>query len=406
MSNPSQSGAHSAEAAALGFYYQALFALLLLFEQNTDKSAVGVEQLDDVQLSTDQGDLLFQLKHSMSETPPSISIKSRAFWKTIKAWIDILDEISLPETTLHLITVGSVASGDALEHLLIDPFDPAPFAAAMIDEAERVRNARVVAKSKGEDLPYSDRAAGCQAFLELTEPLRANLCSRIRLFPGNSDISKIEEKIANGLIMLPAGQRPDVARKLVEWWNREIIYSLCGKRERIISRHELQSRFTAIVGELEREILSVDFEQTEPPEDYQPDGMLTRQIKLVKGLRSDISKAIREEWRAREQRSLWLDANAGNATKIGAYDTLLKETCSDHHSTIKDECEAKDETSKEQAGLNLLRWSHNDAPTAIRPIEPGWNASYYVRGSMQILAVNLQVGWHPEYEDRLKSETK
>jgi hypothetical protein len=70
--------------------------------------------------------------------------------------------------------------------------------------------------------------------------------------------------------MLPAGQRSVVAQKLVGWWNREIIYSLCGKRERIISRHELQSRYTAIVGELEREILSADFEQTEPPEDYQP----------------------------------------------------------------------------------------------------------------------------------------
>lgn len=161
-----------------------------------------------------------------------------------------------------------------------------------------------------------------------------------------ADISKLKGKIANGLVMLPAGQRSVVAQKLVEWWNREIIYSLCGKRERIISRHELQSRYTAIVGELEREILSADFEQTEPPEDYQPDGMLTRQIKLVKGLRSDISKAIREEWRAREQRSLWLDANAGNATKIGAYDKLLEESWSDHHSTIKDECEAKDETSK------------------------------------------------------------
>ena len=125
-----------------------------------------------------------------------------------------------------------------------------------------------------------------------------------------------------------------VAEKLVGWWNPEIIHSLCGKRDRVITRVELQSRIVEVVGELERESLSVDFEQSEPPEDYQPDGMLTRQIKLVKGLKSDVSKAIREEWRARAQRSVWIEANAGNATKITTYDKLLEENWSDRHATI------------------------------------------------------------------------
>lgn len=406
MSNSQQSGAHSAEAAALGFYYQALFALLVLFEQNTDASAVGIEQLDDVQLSTDEQDLLYQLKHSFSEAPSPISIKSRAFWKTIKAWIDILDEIILSETFLHLISVGAIVSDDPLERFSQESITSEGLVAAMIAEAERVREARIAAKQEHKELPFSDRADGCAAFLEMSDWMKSALCSRIRLVPSSPDISKIEERIANGLVMVPSVQRPIIARKLVEWWNREVIYSLCGKRPRVISRHELQTRFTAIVAELEREALSIDFEQTEPPEDYQPDGMLTRQIKLVKGKRSDIQKAIREEWRAREQRSLWLEANAANASKIGAYDSVLKENWSDRHSTMKEECAEKDDSYKEQAGLELLRWTHNDAPTHIRPIEPGFNAPYYVRGSMQILAVNREVGWHPEYEDRLQAGTK
>jgi hypothetical protein len=79
MSNSLQSGAHSAEASALGFYYQALFALLVLFQQNTDKAAVSVEQMDDVQLTTEGEELLYQLKHSFLETPTPIGLKSRAF---------------------------------------------------------------------------------------------------------------------------------------------------------------------------------------------------------------------------------------------------------------------------------------------------------------------------------------
>lgn len=403
MSDSPQSGAHSAEASALGFYYQALYALLILFEQDTDDCAVSVEQLDDVQLTADGGELLFQLKHSLSEKPASIGVKSRAFWKTIKAWIDVLPEISLPDTTLHLITVGSIVEKDPLEALLGKAPDLTQLIRAMVEEGERVRGARAQAKTEGKKaLPYSDRVDGCEAFLKLSDVERASLCARIRLVPGSPDITSIEVRIANGLNMLPAEQRVIVAKKLVAWWNREIVYSLCGKRERIISRAELQSRFTSIVAELEREALSVDFEQAEPPHDYQPDGMLTRQIQLVKGLPSDIKKAIREEWRAREQRSVWLDANAGNATMIGAYDEILKENWSDRHLTAKEECETKDLASKEKAGLDILRWSHNEAPNAIRPIDTGYNGSYYVRGSLQILAVNLKVGWHPDYEDHFK----
>lgn len=132
MSNSLQSGAHSAEASALGFYYQALFALLVLFQQTTDKAAVSVEQLDDVQLTTEGEELLYQLKHSFLETPTPIGLKSRAFWKTIKVWIDILDEISAPETTLHLITVAPVIQGDPIQFLLQEPPDTVALVGAMV----------------------------------------------------------------------------------------------------------------------------------------------------------------------------------------------------------------------------------------------------------------------------------
>ena len=402
MSNLPQSGAHSAEASALGFYYQALFALLVLFQQNTDRAAVSVEQLDDVQLTTDGEELLFQLKHSFSETPTPISLKSRAFWKTIKAWIDILDEISLPETTLHLITVASVPNDDSLQSLLQEPPNINALVAAMVEEHNESRTTATLPRARTRNCPTLIELLAAWPSSNSRKPC-AWACARESVsLPGALNIAEIEPAINAGLGILPAEQRLIVAEKLVAWWSREIIYSLCGKRNRVITRLELQSRILEVVAELEREGLSVDFEQMEPPEDYQPDGMLTRQIKLVKGLRSDISKAIREEWRARSQRSRWIEANAGNATKIDAYDKLLGESWSDRHATIKEECETKDEASKELAGLNLLRWSHNDAPTSIRPIEHSLTASYYVRGSMQILAVNLMVGWHPEYEDRLK----
>ncbi len=97
-----QQSAHSAEAAALGFYYQAFFALLTLMAQETDNAAVRIEQLDDVDLKVDGHNLLYQLKHSISYAPPPITLKSKALWHTVKVWIDILPTLTLSETTLHL----------------------------------------------------------------------------------------------------------------------------------------------------------------------------------------------------------------------------------------------------------------------------------------------------------------
>ena len=39
---------------------------------------------------------------------------------------------------------------------------------------------------------------------------------------------------------------------------------------------------------------------------------------------------------------------------------------------------------------------------AVRPIVESWTAPYYARGSYQVLAINLTVGWHPDFANLLK----
>jgi len=89
------------------------------------------------------------------------------------------------------------------------------------------------------------------------------------------------------------------------------------------------------------------------------------------------------------------------ATIINDYDFVLEEHWSDRHSEMVDECAELEDSKKCESGLELLRWTHNDAPTIVRPISEGWNAAYYVRGSYQVLAVDLRVGWHPNFRKLL-----
>jgi hypothetical protein len=397
MAEHQQGVAHSAEAAALGFYYQAFFALLTLMGQETDNAAVGIEQLDDVDLKVDGHNLLYQLKHSVSTAPPPITLKSKALWKTVKVWIDVLPALTLSETTLHLVTVAKLGPDSPLIALTDPGAERTELVEAMAQEAQRVLDARAAAAKAGKALPHADRVDGCSAFLGLTETERLNLLRRTVIQDSSPAVADIEENVAEFLKLLPPEQRPIVARRLVEWWDRQIVYSLCGKRERVVSRGELQHQISAIISDIEQDKLVPDFEVASPPEDYQPDGMLARQVKLVDGKPSDLSKAIREEWKAREQRAKWLNGSPAMAVTINDYDLVLEEHWSDRHGQMVEKCADLDHKGKCKSGLQILRWTHEEAPNVVRPIAQGWNAAYYVRGSYQVLAIDLKVGWHADY---------
>jgi hypothetical protein len=258
-------------------------------------------------------------------------------------------------------------------------------------------DARTAAAKAGKALPHADRVDGCSAFLALTETDRLNLLRRTLIQHGSPTVAAIEQNVAGYLKLLPPEQRPIVAMRLVEWWDRQIVYSLCGKRERVVSRSELQHQISAIVSDIEQDKLVPDFEVASPPKDYQPDGMLARQVKLVDGKVSDLSRAIREEWKAREQRAKWLNGSPAMAATINDYDLVLEEHWSDRHGQMVEECADLSHEGKCKSGLKILRWTHEEAPSVVRPIAMGWNAAYYVRGSYQVLAIDLKVGWHADY---------
>lgn len=395
---------HTADDAALGFYYQTFYALLTLLQQTSDEAAVCVEGLDDVVLVTNGESLLIQLKHSMLHSSAPITVKSKSLWRTLKVWIDVIPQADLSTTSFHLVSVAQIGSDSPLALLKTtsSSADKTPLVNALIAEAERVSADRKLAGEQGKKpLPHKDRFAGCEAFLELTSTMRVNLVGRITIQAGTPNITGIESQVCDQLNILPKAQRVAVAKRLIGWWDREVVYSLCGKRDRLICFEEIQKAIIEFASDLFQEKLLPDFESAVPPKEYQPDGMLTKQIKLVSGFNSDISKAIREEWRAREQRSTWMNASPAMASKIDKYDQVLEEHWRDIHDLVVEECAEKTDDEKSKKGLEVLRWSHDKAPESVKPFSNGWNAPYYVRGSYQVLSIGLKVGWHPDFREKL-----
>jgi hypothetical protein len=393
--------AHSAQDAALGFLYQAQYALILLWRETDDDSVVYLETLDDVVLITNGDTLLEQLKHSLKQKPPSLTVASPQLWKTLRAWIDVLDELDLSCTWFHLVAVADISDGSPLEALLNDKADRSDLLLALKQEAERVRSERAEAAAGQKPLPHAERAAACEAFLNLPEETRANLLARARIKPKQPNITEIEDLLVQSLTTVIQRRRAQVARQLVEWWNGQILDLLTKKRKVGLSRFELVTRYMEIVSAIELDELTSAFATAIHPSSYQFDSMIERQISLVGGGDKELRRAVREEWRAREERSRWSKENPARHEIITRYDDRLIEEWSDRHADICSECSDASNDTLKGKGLDLLNWSHYEAPKDLEPIAPKIVSPYYVRGTYQVLSINGHIGWHPDYRKLL-----
>lgn len=167
---------------------------------------------------------------------------------------------------------------------------------------------------------------------------------------------------------------------------------------------EVQEKLTEIAGEIERNELLADFQFATPPDEHIPPSLIAKQIQLVKGTSSEVQSAEREEWRARSQRHKWLSNRLDMAVRILTYDALLIEEWRLKHGIMVETLSTAQEKDKCASGLELFRWSFNNAYMQLPPFARNWNTTYYVRGSYQVLAVEKTVGWHPEYLALLKDK--
>ncbi|WP_026143400.1 ABC-three component system protein [Xanthomonas sacchari] len=394
---------HSAIDAALGFYYQSLYGLLAAVKAVEDDATVCLERLDDVEIVLNGKSLLVQLKHSLSKKPKGVSLASVALWKTLRAWIDVLPKLSLDDTRFQLVTVAPLPPGSVLAPLLDEKSSRSDLLKCLEAEAKRVIDEHAAAEASGKNpLPHVERLPGCSAFLALPETTRNKLLSRATIQPAAHDINKIQLDITSALTNFPPDQREAISQRLVEWWDLQIVYSFCGKRERFITRLEVLQRLLEIAGELAREELLADFQFQFPPDDHNPPSMIATQLELVGCTMSEIQSAQHEEWKARSQRHKWMTERMDMAVRIDRYDKYLVQEWRYRHKPMAEQHHLAAEDEKRAAGLGIFKWSFFQAHREVDPFAQNWNSSYYVRGSYQVLAVEQSVGWHPDYVTLLK----
>lgn len=393
----------SAGPSALGYYYQGLYALVVLCD-GSDDATVSIETDDDVVLN-DGIKTLTQLKHSLGEKD-ALSISDVGLWKAIRNWSGRPHD----GTEQFVFATRAPVTDDSILFPLVKVSSQrGNLTNDLIEEATRVLDERDAAtKAKTAPLPHAARYKGCEAFLKLTARRQKALVKLIRVLPSSHTANDIPDLLVEqfGNLLMPT-VRTAIIERLIQWWDREVVSSLLDKRPRAIQKQEVQSTVNRLIIELGEENLPDDFSPLMPT--GSDDGVgrfMAKQIEWVNGGISRLNRAALARWRARSQREAWMKISVSLVRELDLYDAHLVESWEERFEPAKEDCERSADSDPCKVGLDLLDWSHLNAPKDVRPIRRLWAHAYLIQGSYQQLAEQGVVGWHPDFDAKYKSLKK
>lgn len=393
----------NAAPSAAGYLYQARLALALCLKYvNADAGVeVGVERLDDVSFETDGTALeLLQAKHHIDRVA-SLTDKSADLWKTLRVWSEAAakDPTLVARTRLALVTTGSSPDGSAAAKLR-------PAGTYSVGKVRDPKAAAAQLEAVAEAGDNKELKAAYRAFLALGSTMRVSLLSSIEILDDQPLVTDLGEVIENDLRMFaPRGQAAIARERLEGWWWPRVCKTLMASPAEAISVLEVEAKLDDIRDGLKRDALVADQEHVDPTADEIADyerRPFVRQLKVVGVGGTRIEFAKRDYYRAFTQRSKWVREHLVFDGEIAKYELSLIEEWQPRFQQMRDKIgdgETTD-TARRQAGQELYSWVEADARFPFRKV----SQRFLTVGSYHILANDLRVGWHPDYETACAAE--
>lgn len=396
MTVPNNASQFSAIDPALGYLYQVRSALLWSLQRLKSGSEflVSVEAIDDVAFQNIGGDsaTLLQTKHHRS-SKASLSDASPDLWKTLRIWFegDPLEPIQA-ETELILVTTSTAPDGSAAAFLRSS-------ARNVEKAAERLRSAALSSGNQELKKAY-------QAFLKASTARQIDVLRRVVIIDAAPTIADLDPLLATE-IYWAAGREHHSAflERLEGWWLRRVLRQLNDLSTERIGSPEIEEKMTELREQFKRESLPVDEDLVlltldDATASAHSGDIFVRQLEIINIGRQRIAAAIRDYYKAFEQRSRWARDGLVDGVELGKYERRLIEEWEATFYAIHDEINAETtEEEKMKAARSVLTW----AVQASLPIRSGVTEPFISRGSFHMLADGLRVGWHPEFETRLQA---
>lgn len=393
--------AFSAGPQALGYLFQARYALYALLIERREEASVIIEGLDDIEIRAAGNSVsLDQLKHHIRREA-TLTNASPDLWKTIRIWSTSLSQgLWDPDTVrLNLITTATAPECSAAWRLR------APFASRGIDQAldlllATIRDSRTTSESV---------RSAFESFQQLSASDQRRLLRAITVIDCAPNVEDLPKLIRAELVFAapPSGRTLDRLCEQVEgWWFRKVADHLYSGSREPIERAELQRKIWTITAQFTEESLPIDYADAEPTWLIDPQNdarVFVRQLRVLNINARRIHRAILDYYRAFEQRGRWVRDQLLIDDDIARYERRLVDEWEVIKLAIEDARPSPPGTEEAciALGHEIYDWMETKADFKVRPHV---DDRFVTRGSYHILAdtETPRVFWHPKFLERLE----
>ena len=250
-----------------------------------------------------------------------------------------------------------------------------------------------------------DNKAAYSKFLAASPESKRAILQSVVIFDGTPNILEIEKDLKEAVFYSVDRVHQDSFLQYLEgWWFSRIIRQLSSKMgaEKILGAEieaqmsDLREKFRPDSLPIDEELL--DYVLDDATRQAHLDAAFVKQIHLAQASPTRLAAAIRDYYRAFEQRSRWMRSNLLVIGDLGKYEKRLVEEWELVFGAVCDElgADAADEL-KASTARQVLKWAEQ---TCI-PVRPQVTEPFVCRGSLHMLADDLRIGWHPEFRNRL-----
>jgi hypothetical protein len=384
---------HGAAASALGYQYQTDWCLLELLRRGTTRpdASISLEMHDDVaweQAGSPRE--LIQVKHHQ-QAQGHLGDASPDVWRTIQVWLDNGRPADPAGPVLTLVTT-SIPSPDSAAFALRDGRDRDEDSALALLElaAARSTDART--------------AAARARFLGMSPQERLVFVSRIYVADGSPPVDDVDSAIRRALIWaLPRGQEDTFLALVWRWWSAVALDMLRGRRGPV-SVTEARIQIDDIRDTFGAESLPTLVELADVNEDevvtVHGDRTFVHQMRWVRLGTQNLRRAIVDYYRAVTQTTDWLDRDLVGLAELERFEANLKdEWARAFEDMLEDLPDDADEETKADLGKALLRRLRDSTAVTVRS---RYTDPFFARGKRHELADIQEIGWHPEFQQRLE----
>lgn len=382
----------SATDSVLGYLYQVRLALLSSLQRlaKNEFFAVYLETLDDVVFEQDGSALeLLQLKHHRNRTA-NLTDASPDLWKSFRVWMEGRANCSIPkDARLYLITTSNIGEGSSASYLMIENRNE-------VEALKKLRETVATSENQKNEPAY-------RLFRNLSSDAQAALVKAITILPNAPSISDVSEALrVQARLSVKRNHLDSFLTRLEGWWYRRAVGQLIAPGTSPILSNEIESEIDDLREQFKLDALPVD-QDIANNEDIDTtiyeDRVFVRQVKLAGVRNRRIIAAIRDYYRAFEQRSRWIREDLLLVGELDSYEKLLREEWELQFDRVADELgDDLAEEAKRTAAQQIYTWVEQ----SCYPIRPQVKHPSLTRGSFHMLSDCPKVGWHLEFMQYLQ----